>query len=52
MIKNPTELNIVIQNLKDGNLDDSLKKIKKKYFSFNTLLIILMERVKGIEPST
>ena len=29
MIKNPTELNIIIQNLKDGNLDDSLKKIKE-----------------------
>ena len=29
MIKNPTELNIVIQNLKDGNLDDGLKKIKE-----------------------
>tara|TARA_B110000240_G_scaffold185336_1_gene220835 strand:+ start:139 stop:1449 length:1311 start_codon:yes stop_codon:yes gene_type:complete len=29
MTKIPTELSIIIQNLKDGNLDDSLKKIKK-----------------------
>ena len=29
MTKIPTELSIIIQNLKDGNLDDCLKKIKK-----------------------
>ena len=28
MTKNPTELSIIIQNLKDGNLDDSLKQLK------------------------
>ena len=29
MTKNPTELSIIIQNLKDGNLDDSLKQLKE-----------------------
>ena len=29
MIKNPNQFDIIIQNLKDGNLDDSLNKIKK-----------------------
>ena len=29
MIKNLNQFDIIIQNLKDGNLDDSLNKIKK-----------------------